>query len=89
MDSVTIRVENEVKSQAAAILNGLGLDLSSATRAFYHQVILHKGLPFSVEFPQEQLSPEAEARFTEAEQHLKDGKPGYTSPSALFEALGI
>jgi DNA-damage-inducible protein J len=89
MDSVTIRVENEVKSQAASILSDLGLDLSSATRAFYRQVILHKGLPFSVEFPREQLSPEVEARFAKAEQHLKDGKPGYTSSSALFEALEI
>jgi addiction module RelB/DinJ family antitoxin len=89
MDSVTIRVDDDVKGQVVGILGGLGLDISSATRAFYYQIILHNGLPFKVEYPAERLAPEAETRFLEAEEHLRDGTAGHPLPDALFDALGI
>ena len=42
------RIEPEVKEQAEAILNALGIPASNAITMFYKQVILQRGLPFEV-----------------------------------------
>ena len=89
MASVTVRVDADTKEQAARILEGLGLDLSSATRAFFRQVVLKQGLPFYVAYPVESLTPEAEARFVQAEQRLAAQPSGHPTPDGFFDALGI
>jgi len=48
------RIEPEVKEQAEAILNALGISASNATM-FYKQIILRKGLPFEVKLPDHPL----------------------------------
>lgn len=40
------RIEPEVKEQAEAILNALGIPASNAITIFYKQIIIHNGLPF-------------------------------------------
>ena len=45
------RIEPEVKEQAEAILNALGISASNAITMFYKQIILRKGLPFEVKLP--------------------------------------
>ena len=89
MASITVRVDEDTKEQAARILEGLGLDLSSATRAFFRQVVLKRGLPFDVAYPVESLTPEAEARFVQAEERLAAPSGGYSTPEGFFNALGI
>ncbi|MBC7075295.1 MAG: type II toxin-antitoxin system RelB/DinJ family antitoxin [Syntrophomonadaceae bacterium] len=49
------RIEPEVKEQAEAILNALGISASNAITMFYKQIILHKGLPFEVKLPDHPL----------------------------------
>ncbi len=39
------------KRQAEHILKELGLSVSTAFNLFYKQIILHHGLPFSIEIP--------------------------------------
>ena len=39
MTSVTVRVDDATKKQATDIVEDLGLDLSSVTRAFYRQIV--------------------------------------------------
>ncbi|MCL2356290.1 MAG: type II toxin-antitoxin system RelB/DinJ family antitoxin [Defluviitaleaceae bacterium] len=46
--TVSLRVDSEVKVQAAEILEGLGLTLSDAFNLLLHQVRIVKGLPFEV-----------------------------------------
>ena len=53
--SIYVRIEPEVKRQAEEILSELGIPASNAINMFYKQVILHKGLPFSVTLPQRAL----------------------------------
>ena len=89
MASITVRVDEDTKEQAARILEGLGLDLSSAARAFFRQVVLKRGLPFDVVYPVEALTPEAEARFVQAEQRLAAQTDGYSTPDTFFDSLGI
>ena len=49
------RIEPEVKEQAEAILNALGIPASNAITMFYKQVILQRGLPFAVKLPEPPL----------------------------------
>ena len=49
------RIETEVKEQAEAILNALGIPASNAITMFYKQVILQRGLPFEVKLPEHPL----------------------------------
>lgn len=49
------RIEPEVKEQAEAILNALGIPASNAINMFYKQIILQKGLPFQVKLPEHPL----------------------------------
>jgi len=89
MASITVRVDDETKAEATEILDGLGLDLSSATRAFYRQIILHRGLPFSVTLPNERLTAAMEQRFADAETRMQNGTGEVVSVDELFNRLGI
>ncbi|MEN1761799.1 type II toxin-antitoxin system RelB/DinJ family antitoxin [Anoxynatronum sibiricum] len=46
--SIFARVEPEIKDQAEAVLNKLGIPMSNAVNIFLRQVVLHNGLPFEV-----------------------------------------
>ncbi|MEG2939448.1 MAG: type II toxin-antitoxin system RelB/DinJ family antitoxin, partial [Oscillospiraceae bacterium] len=46
--NMTLRVEPELKEQAAALFKSLGMDLSTATGIFYRQALRYHGLPFEV-----------------------------------------
>lgn len=45
MTSVTVRVDDATKKQATDIVEDLGLDLSSVTRAFYRQIVRDEPYP--------------------------------------------
>lgn len=47
-ENSTLRMEPELKAQAAALVKALGMDLSTATRMFYIQALRCQGLPFEV-----------------------------------------
>lgn len=49
--NVSVRVEADVKEQAEAILEKLGVSVSSFINMTYRQVILRNGIPFSVTVP--------------------------------------
>lgn len=46
--NMTLRIEPELKNQAAALFKDLGLDLSTATGIFYRHALRCHGLPFEV-----------------------------------------
>ena len=75
--SVTqIRIDDDLKNQATAIFEELGLDLPTAVRMFLKRTILQNGIPFSMTLPKqdaqfllairamEELSREAEKNGT-------------------------
>jgi len=47
-ENMTLRIEPELKAQAAALFKSLGMDLSTATGIFYRQALRCHGLPFEV-----------------------------------------
>ncbi len=46
--NMTLRIEPQLKEQAAILFKDLGLDLSTATGLFYRQALRCHGLPFDV-----------------------------------------
>ncbi len=49
--NVNVRVEPDVKAQAEAILEKLGISASTFINMTYRQVILQNGIPFPVSIP--------------------------------------
>lgn len=47
-ENTTLRIEPDLKKQAAALFKALGMDLSTATGIFYRQALRYQGLPFEV-----------------------------------------
>jgi DNA-damage-inducible protein J len=50
---IRARVEANLKADAEAVLDTLGLTASDAIGLFYQQVAMRKGLPFDVAIPNE------------------------------------
>lgn len=49
--NIYVRIEPNVKAQAEAVLDKLGIPMSSAVSMFLKQIIMHNGLPFDVKVP--------------------------------------
>ena len=49
--SINVRTTEEIKKNAEVIINGLGLNISSAVNLFLRQVINYRGIPFDLRLP--------------------------------------
>ena len=81
-----VRIDADIKQEAAALFARLGLDMSGAVNLFLHQCVLRGGLPFAVEVPQyskQTLDAMAEARRISGDPAVK----GYTNMDELKAAL--
>jgi DNA-damage-inducible protein J len=77
---VRLRLEPELKEEAAKILADVGLELSIAIRMFLKQVVAHRGLPFEVRQPNA-----AAVRAMRGAQSIV--KPRFGSAKELFDGL--
>ena len=85
-----IRIEENTKKQAVELLEGLGLSLSDAVNMFLRQVILRRGLPFDVAYPEEALEFKSEVidAMEEAKRISRDPNvKGYTDVKQMFEEI--
>lgn len=82
--NMTIRMDPELKAQASALFQALGLDLSTATGIFYRQALRCHGLPFEVK-----LDEPNEVTYTamEAAEKNEDLYGPFDSVDELMEAL--
>ncbi len=81
-----IRIDSELKKQAVALFNSLGMDMSCAINIYLKQCVLRNGIPFAIEVPQ--YSEELLAAASEAKRIANDPNvPGYTNMSDLKKAL--
>lgn len=46
--NVQVRMERDLKNEAERVLEDLGLSLSDGVRVFFKQLVLHKGIPFTL-----------------------------------------
>ena len=48
MTNITIRIDDEVKRDAEALFDKLGMSMSSAINVFFRQAIREQAIPFSI-----------------------------------------
>lgn len=63
---IHIRIDPQTKQQSEAVLSKLGINTSYAVSLFLNQVIMHNGLPFSVQIPENETEAEVFASAMEA-----------------------
>ena len=81
--SINIRVDKDVKTNAEAIAQALGMNLSTAINIFLRQMVSHDGLPFDV-----RLHPNTETRQALDDARSRRNLSGpYNSLNALLEDL--
>lgn len=85
--AINIQVDSETKKEATAILNDLGLSMSTAINLFLRQIIKNDGLPFEVRNPKP--SRQLRKALKEAEEIMKNPEKykGYHDIEKLKEAL--
>lgn len=75
--TIQVRIDSKLKKEVSKIFESLGLDLSSGIKMYFNQVLIKKGIPFSVRTGNG-FTPEQEARILasikEAEDLYKAGK---------------
>ena len=74
---ISSRIEPSLKSEGDAILSSIGLSASEAITMFYHQVVIHRGLPFSANVPNDET--------VAAINELKN--PEYRTTTRRFESV--
>lgn len=86
MATIQIRVNDELRTQAQAVANSMGLDLPSAVRVFLTQMVRENKLPFT---PQGDpfYSSQNQAVLCESLEELKQGKTIVKTIEEL-EAMG-
>jgi len=82
--NMTLRIEPELKEQAATLFKSLGLDLSTATGIFYRQALRCNGLPFEVKIDEPN---EVTYAAMEAAENDEDTFGPFDSVEELMEAL--
>ena len=82
--NLTLRMEPELKAQAAALFKALGMDLSTATGIFYRQALRCHGLTFEVKL--DEPSETTYAALADAEKDDEMYGP-FDSVAELMEAL--
>ena len=81
--TLTIRTSKSLKAEVGKILGRLGLNHSTAVNMFYHQVLVHKGIPFEVKIPNKETLKALE------NSRKRENLTTYKNSEELFEDLGI
>lgn len=82
--NLTLRMEPELKAQAAALFESLGMDLSTATRIFFRQALRCHGLPFEVKIDEPNETTYAAMAAAERDEDMYGP---FDSVAELMEAL--
>jgi DNA-damage-inducible protein J len=81
MSTLSIRIEEKTKKEAAKTLEALGLDLSTAVKMFLNQVVIEQGIPFKPSRNLLQIKAEWDREVKEA---VNAGK-SYTNAPSVFD----
>lgn len=56
--NVNVRIKESVKQEAEEILEKIGISRATAIDIYYRQIILNKGIPFSIKLPDKNINKE-------------------------------
>jgi len=80
MTNITVRIDEKLKREARKTLAKQGLDMSTAIKMFFSQVVIDKGLPFRPTHKEKLLKRRWDAEVKDA---LENGK-SYSSAEELL-----
>ena len=80
---VHVRVDENVKAQAAETLASMGLTVSDAIRVFLTRVVADKELPFAIKAP----NAASRAAMAEASEIIKSRRARFATSDALIDDL--
>lgn len=80
-EPTNLRLDADAKKKAYAIFEMVGIKPAQAINLFFHQVVLHGGLPFDVKVPN--------ADTVEAMEELKSGGTRFKDSKDMYRDLGI
>lgn len=80
---VHVRVDEQIKAQAAETLAAMGLSISDAVRVFLMRVIAEKQMPFALKVP----NAETRAAMAEADEITRTRRARFGKAVELFDDL--
>lgn len=85
-NTIQIRIDSKTKEAARKILDGVGLDMSSAVKLFFTNVINRKGIPLDLRTENGFTFAQEEALVSETEEAKKTAKR-FATVDALMSDL--
>lgn len=85
--SYAVRVDEKIRDAAAEVAKSYGLDLATATRAFWTQMARTGSIP--LRFSYEEPNDESLASVRDADAIIAEGKPRFSNADEMFKSLGI
>lgn len=89
MTTIQIRIDEKTKRSAQKVLGKLGIDMSTAIKAYLKQISIRDGIPFSL-YTKNGLTVAEEQEILRREQEAKQGKNvagPFTSTKSLLKEL--
>jgi len=80
---VHVRLDQNLKEQAAEMLSSMGLSISDAVRVFLTRVVTEKAIPFPVRAP----NAESLDAIAEAKSIIQNHRARFKTAEALFDDL--
>lgn len=80
-----VRVDEGLRSQAAAIYEDLGIDLQTAVRIFLKKSVMENGLPFGMTLPQKKAPSTVEAGIKAVQSMRESAEKAGLSDMSLDE----
>jgi DNA-damage-inducible protein J len=80
---VHVRVDEQIKTQAAETLAAMGLSVSDAVRVLLTRIAAEKELPFTLRVP----NAETLAAMKEADEIVRSSRARFNSAEELFASL--
>ncbi len=80
---IHVRVDDDIREEAASVLGSFGLSVSEAVRVFLHRVVASQSFPLELKVPNETTR----AALAEAHEIRKARKARFATPEELFADL--
>ena len=76
-----VRVDDDIKAQANAVLGHMGMSMSEAVRIFLHRIAVDQAFPLELKVP----NAKTRLAMSEAEEIVRDKKARFESLDELFD----
>lgn len=85
MATIQVRIDPKTKKEAQKILDKVGLDMSSAIKVYFNQIVISQGIPFPI-LTENGLTIQREREILKASEEAKSGI-NISEPFEGYEAI--